>query len=650
MDRTSLLKERFGLDGYRPGQREVMEALDTYGAALAVFPTGGGKSLCYQLPALQLDGVTVVVSPLIALMKDQIDFLLSRGIAAARLDSSLSREETLRVSRELRSGALKLLYVAPERFNNERFLEQLGGVRIALFAVDEAHCISEWGHNFRPDYLKLAETARALGAERVLALTATATPPVIEDVCRAFGIPAGAAIVTGFHRPNLYLRTTPTALGERSDALLERLRSREPGSGIVYVTLQATAERLARELAEAGVPARAYHAGMDDEQRSAVQDWWRGSDRNVVVATIAFGMGIDKADVRYVYHYNLPKGLESYAQEIGRAGRDALPSVVELLGAADDLPVLENFAYGDTPTEAALAGLTVELFRGPPELEVDLHALSAAHDIRPLVLRTALTYLELEGILRQGSPFYAMYRLRPCIPVAEIAGRFSGERARFIDSIFTAAKRGREWYSLDAAAVAAALDSERARVVKAIEYLGEQGWVEVQVSAPRQRYTRVREVEDPGHLARELGKRFQDREEKEIRRVHHIVELIAHDGCQTNFLLRYLGEDRSSPCGHCSFCETGAPPAIPAGAEPTPIEARLDDSELARLVGAHPAALGQPRQLARFLSGISSPATTRQRLTRHPLFGRLAGHRFPHVHAWCAQQQGLAAPAAGNVW
>src|SRR6266702_1169159 len=196
-DVETLLHSRFGLAEFRPGQRAVVEALCTRNAALAVLPTGAGKSLCYQLPALLFDGVTLVVSPLIALMKDQIDYLRRLGINAARLDSSLDTAEVRGVSEQLRSGELALLYVAPERFNNERFLEDLGRTRIALFAVDEAHCISEWGHNFRPDYLKLAETARVLGAERVLALTATATPSVVQDICAGFGIPPECAVVTG---------------------------------------------------------------------------------------------------------------------------------------------------------------------------------------------------------------------------------------------------------------------------------------------------------------------------------------------------------------------------------------------------------------------------------------------------------------------
>ncbi|HWE82505.1 MAG TPA: RecQ family ATP-dependent DNA helicase, partial [Gaiellaceae bacterium] len=202
-----LLASRFGFDSFRAGQREVVEALLAGRSALAVFPTGAGKSLCYQLPALLLDGVTVVISPLIALMKDQVDFMVGQGIDAARIDSSLGAAELRTVSDRLRSGTLKLLYVAPERFNNERFLSLLAGARIALFAVDEAHCISEWGHNFRPDYLKLAARARELGAERVLALTATATPAVVDDIRAGFGIAEADAIVTGFYRRNLTLLT-----------------------------------------------------------------------------------------------------------------------------------------------------------------------------------------------------------------------------------------------------------------------------------------------------------------------------------------------------------------------------------------------------------------------------------------------------------
>jgi ATP-dependent DNA helicase RecQ len=485
-----VLAARFGFDAFRPGQEQVVEALLAGRSALAVFPTGAGKSLCYQLPALLLDGMTIVVSPLIALMKDQIDFLQRSGIDAARLDSSLDAADQREIFDRLRAGSLKLLYVAPERFSNERFLSQLARTRISLFAVDEAHCISEWGHNFRPDYLKLAERTPELAAERVLALTATATPAVVADIRAGFAIAEADAVVTGFYRPNLTLLTTPVAAGERKARLVERLRERPSGSTIVYVTLQRTALRIAEHLASAGLLARPYHAGMDAEERAAVQEWWTSSEEAIVVATIAFGMGIDKADVRYVYHYNLSKSLESYSQEIGRAGRDGKPSMCELFACPDDVPTLENFAYGDTPTREALTGLLAEVLDHPVgfEFAVSEYELSGRHDLRPLVLKTVLTYIELDGVLRQGTPFYAGYRLRPLgdMTLEEVYGRFDESRADFLRRLIATGKTGRTWTTLSPDDAATELGEERSRILAALEYLDEQGLVELQPSEVRQ--------------------------------------------------------------------------------------------------------------------------------------------------------------------
>jgi len=276
------LQQHFGFGAFLPGQKEVVEHLLAGHSAAAVFPTGGGKSLCYQLPALLLPGLTLVVSPLIALMKDQIDQLTARGIAAARLDSTLGAGEYRDIMNAVRNGALSMLYVAPERFNNERFRGALAKIDVSLFAVDEAHCISEWGHNFRPDYLKLAGFAERYGAERVLALTATATPKVLEDICRGFEIAPGHAVRTGFHRPNLELRATPMLASARADFLARRLSEREAGPTIVYVTLQRTAEEVAETLRQAGFEARAYHAGMKDDQRAQAQDWFLASEEAVM--------------------------------------------------------------------------------------------------------------------------------------------------------------------------------------------------------------------------------------------------------------------------------------------------------------------------------------------------------------------------------
>ena len=657
-----LLQRHFGFDTFRPGQEAVIDALQAQSAALAVFPTGSGKSLCYQLPALMFEGVTLVVSPLIALMKDQIDFLRRHGIRAARLDSSLSLQESQQVSDDMRSGALKLLYVAPERFNNERFLNLIRHTPIALFAVDEAHCISEWGHNFRPDYLKLAEAAQSLGAQRVLALTATATPDVVRDICAVFSIPPEASIVTGFYRANLNLATTPVRLEDRDALLLKRLHARKPGPTIVYVTLQKTAEAVADRLTAAGFTARAYHAGMEAEERTRVQEWWMGGEQHIVVATIAFGMGIDKADVRYVYHYNLPKSLESYSQEIGRAGRDNLRSTVELFACPDDVATLENFAYGDTPGEGAFRSLLEEIVgeekekrrkgeketavsqhqppatsHQPPEFSVNLYELSNRHDLRPLVLRTALTYLELEGVLRQGTPFYAGYALKPLQTVGEIVAQFKGEPARLVADLFAHAQKGNTWYRLNPDEMAETLGQERKRIVRAVEVLEEKGLVELTVSDARQRYTLLKPDVDINAMASELTQKFVRREQQEVKRLQDVLNLITHAGCQTNLLVGYFGEKRAEPCGHCTYCLTGKPQVLPTPQLLPPLPGSLDVELLAALRIAHPNALGDARQVTRFLCGLTSPALTRAKLSRHALFGVWEAYRFGDALVWYEQ-------------
>jgi ATP-dependent DNA helicase RecQ len=644
-DRTTAaldaLTARFGHDSFRPGQQQVVEALLAGRSALAVFPTGAGKSLCYQLPGVLLDGVTVVVSPLIALMKNQIDALVRLGIGAARLDSSLGPDEARDVSQRLRDGGVEILYVAPERFNNERFVAQLERTRIALFAVDEAHCISEWGHNFRPDYLKLATYARDLSAERVLALTATATPAVVSDICAGFGIEPSDAIVTGFYRPNLTLLTTPAEAGTRDQLLIDRLRERPPGTTIVYVTLQREAVRVAALLGGAGVPARAYHAGMSAEERTAVQDWWTESDRNVVVATIAFGMGIDKADVRYVYHLNLPKGLESYSQEIGRAGRDGAPGTCELFACRDDVPTLENFAYGDTPTREVIATLVDEVFRnetGTP-LAVSEYEVSGQLDVRPLVLRTILTYLELEGLLRQGTPFYAGYSVRPVAGSFEdVFAGFDEQRADFLRRLVASGKTGRSWTSLDPDAAAHELGEDRDRIVAALGHLEERQLIEVRATAVHQRYTVLDRPSARDALVDRLVERFERRERAQTERIQRVVSLVTHDGCQVNELVGYFGDVRDEPCGHCSFCLHGVAQRLPPPAALQPVGEVVDGRALEALAAAHPGALETPRQRARFLCGITSPAATRAKLTRGPVFGLLADRRFAEVLAWCESE------------
>ena len=629
-DPGELLQAYFGYSAFRPGQREVIDHLLAGRSAAAVFPTGGGKSLCYQIPAIALPGLTLVVSPLIALMKDQIDALTARSIPAARLDSTLDADAYRQVMDRLRDGSLKMLYVAPERFANERFREMISQLTLSLFAIDEAHCISEWGHNFRPDYLKLARFAQDAGAQRVLALTATATPAVLDDIKNAFSITPDSAVRTGFYRPNLELRFTPTTPARRDALLIDRLRSRPTGPTIVYVTLQRTAEQVAQQLAAAGIEARAYHAGMKPDVRSDTQDWFINSSAGVVVATIAFGMGIDMADIRYVYHYNLPKSLENYAQEIGRAGRDGDPAVCETLACVEDRCTLENFVYGDTPTSASVSSMVAEVLGHQGDFDLSLFELSAAHDMRPLVVRTLLTYLELEGHIVGGTPFYSRYRFKPLMPSAELLKRFEGDRRAFIAGILKCAVKAKTWFSVDVDRAAHQTNSPRQRVIAALDYLGEKQMLEVSAEGVRYRYRRGTSSLEPDAIAKQLSERMHKREQADLARLQQVIDLVHQKSCQTRTLGEHFGET-IEPCGHCSACLGDASNVNNATTQPTATSYTIDEALWQRallLRKEHPETLRQTTAVARLLCGVTSPSLTRARLTRHELFGALCDVPF----------------------
>ncbi|HEY6837985.1 MAG TPA: DNA helicase RecQ [Geobacteraceae bacterium] len=355
-----ILESVFGYHAFRPLQEEVIGRICGGGDAFVLMPTGGGKSLCYQVPALARPGTALVVSPLISLLKDQVDALTANGVAAAAYNSSHGEKEARRVLAEFHSGRLDLLYVAPERLMSPAFLERLNTVPLALFAIDEAHCVSQWGHDFRPEYVALGRLRTLFPDVPLLALTATADPQTRGDIVRNLGLGSAPLFIGGFDRPNI--RYTVVEKQKPFNQLTAFLRERPGSPGIVYALSRKRVEEVAEKLAASGIAAAAYHAGLPDRERQRVQEAFQRDDLQVVVATVAFGMGIDKPNVRFVVHYDLPKNIESYYQETGRAGRDGLPAEALLL-----------FGYGDIAISRAL----IENGTNAEQVRIELHKLNA---------------------------------------------------------------------------------------------------------------------------------------------------------------------------------------------------------------------------------------------------------------------------------
>ncbi len=409
-DLHTALQDFFGFESLRQGQDAIVQAVMEGRDTLAIMPTGGGKSLCYQLPALCLPGMAVVVSPLIALMKDQVDALRAKGIAAAAINSSLGAEEYRQVMGAFRHGELRILYVAPERFGQEGFMAALRSAQISLLAVDEAHCLSQWGHDFRPDYLRLGRVRQELGCPRTVALTATATAHVREDIISSLELREPAVIISGFGRDNLDFRITHCenrrAKFERIGKVIERWKK-----GIIYCSTRKNVMTVFEEVRRSGCNAVAYHAGMTDEEREFSQNAFISGQADVVVATNAFGMGIDRPDVRFVIHFEIPGSVEAYYQEAGRAGRDGETSVCELLFNHADLKTQEFFFEGSNPPLSLIRSLYTLLRERcdfqTHELLMPVEAMAEAlgKDVNPMAVGTALSVLIHAGaIVRTDVP------------------------------------------------------------------------------------------------------------------------------------------------------------------------------------------------------------------------------------------------------
>ena len=427
------LNQSFGHEAFRPGQDRIIEAVLQGQNALVVMPTGSGKSLCYQLPALMRDGCAIVISPLIALMKDQVDSLIAQRIDATYINSSLSAQEQFERLRACRDGAYKLLYVAPERFRNTRFLNAVEQMQVSLFAVDEAHCISAWGHDFRPDYLRLREAIEYLKQPQVLALTATATVDVQDDIMAQLGCPDMQRFVTGFNRSNLTYRVQAQhAMTAKLQLLKELLSAQAEGSSIIYAATRRAVEEVAAAISAWGIDVLIYHAGLSDAMRRRAQEAFMARPHSVIVATNAFGMGVDKPDVRSVIHFNLPRTIEAYYQEAGRAGRDGEPAECIVLFSFSDVKIQEFLLEQSYPDRAYIEEVysqIVALSRRQPEVPWRHLLPYRGHGRSAMILESTVKILETGGYVERIAQYDgetaaanpAVRLLAEPVPVSELA-------------------------------------------------------------------------------------------------------------------------------------------------------------------------------------------------------------------------------------
>ena len=590
LDLDRILKTSFGHDSFRKGQREVIEIIMQGHSALAVFPTGIGKSLCYQMSALLMpsDGLTVVISPLISLMRDQLLSLSKRGLYGVdTFGSSQTFEERTAAHHRVEAGETKLLFLSPEQLVNDRTRTAIGKRRIDLLVVDEAHCISEWGNSFRPDYLRIREFAKASSAGRVLALTATANRAVVSDICRQFNIDeAKHCLRMPSFRSNLSLRFHFASDSLRLNKVISLIRSRMPSPAIVYVTTVEGTDFVCEALKMAGLNARKYHGQMESAERSANQEWFMSNNDAIIVGTIAFGMGIDKSDIRTIVHYNLPKSVESYVQEVGRAGRDGLAAQCHAFASAKDLTKLESFACAATPSANSIYQMLCDFFT-PSEIDPVSHVrkigltYGKAFDLTQLNVQIILAFLDLRHKLVQNlSPIYAKAQLRftSSAPISTMPKALRQQLIYFDDDvrdvICAMCRTARTICSID-------LEELSRRLTK---HLAPQGGVTTSgctadgiVEEVRRTLFRIPDVKatlsgtinryrilaipsDLLYLARTEVERSHTREQAELERVRQVVNLARTSRCKPAVLLEHFQDDvtsslgESSACGHCSSC------------------------------------------------------------------------------------------------
>ncbi|HEV7374979.1 MAG TPA: RecQ family ATP-dependent DNA helicase [Pyrinomonadaceae bacterium] len=559
-DALSALHEHFGFEDFREGQREVIMSILEGHDTVVVMPTGGGKSLCYQLPALMKPGATIVVSPLIALMKDQVDALAARNLPATFINSSIPFEEQKARISGVRRGLYKLVYVAPERFRSAHFVETLRSIDISLFAIDEAHCISQWGHDFRPDYLRLRQAIEDIGRPKIAALTATATPYVRADIIEQLHLHEPRAFVSGFDRPNLSINVVHTQKEREKITHIKSLAA-GAGSGIIYTSTRKAVEQVTGRLRSAGLNVIGYHAGMDEAARSSAQDDFMLGRVQMIVATNAFGMGIDKPDIRFVVHYQMPGSVEAYYQEIGRAGRDNLPSTCVLLFNYADKRTQDYFIEGSYPPPETVAKVYQALVAtNQNRIELSVSEIAARAGIRnEMAVQSALIILEKAGHIERGSSSENRAALRllmkPHDARAAVGARDTKARQVLFGLLGGYDLNERSDIELDVKDFSESIGLDLQGMRRALSQLSASGVISYN---PARRTRGVLMLdEQPASSLRIRPQEVARRAALEQRKLREVISFCYTESCYRAFILDYFGDtSHAANCGTCGNCVT----------------------------------------------------------------------------------------------